>query len=61
MNTNAEILHVTCDSNGSWIPNPADFIQSCLPTTSPSIINIHKRCMFAYNNIIITVNYINNI
>ena len=29
MNVTKEILNVTCDSNGSWIPNPADFIQSC--------------------------------
>ena len=32
-------LSVTCDSNGSWIPNPADFIQSCSPfstTVSPT-------------------------
>ena len=27
--TNETILSVTCHSNGSWIPNPADFIQSC--------------------------------
>jgi hypothetical protein len=28
-----EVLNVTCHSNGSWIPDPADFIQSCLPFT----------------------------
>ena len=28
--TNETTLSVTCDSNGNWIPNPADFIQSCL-------------------------------
>ena len=27
--SDAEILNVTCDSNGSWIPDPADFIESC--------------------------------
>ena len=27
--TTETTLGVTCDSNGSWIPNPADFIQSC--------------------------------
>ena len=35
---NETTLNVTCDSNGSWIPNPADFIQSCSPfskTVSP--------------------------
>ena len=26
---NAEILNVTCHSNESWIPDPADFIESC--------------------------------
>ena len=36
LNSTTEMtLSVTCDSNGSWIPNPADFIQSCSPTTSP--------------------------
>ena len=37
--TTETILSVTCDSNGSWIPNPADFIQSCSPfstTISPT-------------------------
>ena len=37
--TNKTTLNVTCDSNGSWIPNPADFIQSCSPfstTVSPT-------------------------
>ena len=37
--SDAEVLNVTCDSNGSWIPNPADFIQSCSPfstTVSPT-------------------------
>ena len=29
-NATEEILNVTCDSDGNWIPNPADFIQSCL-------------------------------
>ena len=36
---NETSLNVTCDSNGSWIPNPADFIQSCSPfstTVSPT-------------------------
>ena len=32
---NETTLNVTCGSNGSWIPDPADFIQSCSPTTSP--------------------------
>ena len=37
--TTETTLSVTCDSNGSWIPNPADFIQSCLSfstTVSPT-------------------------
>ena len=37
--TTETTLSVTCDSNGSWIPNPADFIQSCSPfstTASPT-------------------------
>ena len=37
--TNKTTLSVTCHSNGSWIPNPADFIQSCSPfstTVSPT-------------------------
>ena len=37
--SDAEILNVLCDSNGSWIPDPADFIQSCSPfstTVSPT-------------------------
>ena len=37
--TNETTLGVICDSNGSWIPNPADFIQSCLlfsTTVSPT-------------------------
>ena len=29
--TDEEILNVTCHSNGSWIPDPADFIRSCSP------------------------------
>ena len=29
MSTNEMTLSVTCHSNRSWIPNPADFIQSC--------------------------------
>ena len=27
--SDAEILNVTCHNNGSWIPDPADFIESC--------------------------------
>ena len=37
--TTETTLNVTCHSNGSWIPNPADFIQFCLPfstTVSPT-------------------------
>ena len=35
--TNAEILNVTCGSNGSWIPDPADFIQACSLLTTVTI------------------------
>ena len=31
--SDGEILNVTCHSNGSWIPDPADFIESCSPST----------------------------
>ena len=37
--SDAEILNVICHSNGRWIPDPADFIQSCLlfsTTVSPT-------------------------
>ena len=30
-NTDEQTLHVTCHSNKTWIPNPADFIKSCSP------------------------------
>ena len=41
LNSTTEMtLSVTCDSNRSWIPNPADFIQSCSPTTPPGLIFI---------------------
>ena len=39
MNATEEILSVTCDSNGSWIPNPADFIQSCSPFSTTGTDN----------------------
>ena len=32
--SDAETLNVTCDSNGRWIPDPADFIESCSPSTT---------------------------
>lgn len=39
--TDEEIFRVTCHSNGSWIPNPTDFIKSCslftTVTVSPGI------------------------
>ena len=35
--TNETTLNVTCDSNGNWIPNPADFIQSCAAPFSTTI------------------------
>ena len=37
--TDEEILNVTCHSNGNWIPNPADFIKSCLPFTTVSLVS----------------------
>ena len=33
--TDEEILSVTCHSNGSWIPNPADFTCSLFTTVPP--------------------------
>ena len=33
--SDAETLNVTCESNGRWIPDPADFIESCSPSTTP--------------------------
>ena len=36
--TDEEILNVTCHSKGSWIPNPADFIKSCSPFTTVSLV-----------------------
>ena len=40
------MLTVTCDSNGSWIPDPTDFIQACSPfatvTISQGTIDIYK-------------------
>ena len=52
--TNETTLSVTCDSNGSWIPNPADFIQSCSPfsTTVSPTTGTNKRCtVYIYNTL----------
>ena len=50
--TTETILSVTCHSNRSWIPNPADFIQSCLPTTGTNyfstIIILYSK-VYIYN------------
>ena len=35
-NTNEQILQVTCHSNGSWIPDPADF--TCLSFTTVTLL-----------------------
>ena len=32
--TDEQILNITCHSNASWIPSPADFIKSCSPFTT---------------------------
>ena len=32
--TDEQILSVTCHSNGSWTPDPAEFIESCSPFTT---------------------------
>ena len=39
--TDKQILSVTCHSNGSWIPDPADFIKSCssFTTVPPGIVH----------------------
>ena len=31
--TDEKIFDVICHSNGSWIPDPADFIDSCSPVS----------------------------
>ena len=50
--SDAEILNVLCDSNGSWIPDPADFIQSCSPfSTTVSPTTGTNNCF--HNNIIL--------
>ena len=48
INTTDEILHVTCHSNRSWIPDPAQF--TCTPfTTVPSATGtIHIIIVFSY-------------
>ena len=34
--TEEQILSVTCHRNGSWVPDPAEFIESCSSfTTAP--------------------------
>jgi hypothetical protein len=33
INTNTTILNVTCHSDGNWVPDPADFIESCSEST----------------------------
>ena len=45
--TDEEILSVTCHSNGSWIPNPADFTCS-FTTVAPGMWQdlIAKRDVF---------------
>ena len=42
-----QILTVTCHSNKSWIPDPADFIESCWSVTSlhPGINCTHKLAL----------------
>ena len=35
--TDEQILNVTCHNNASWIPNPADFIKSCLLFTRGTV------------------------
>ena len=58
--SDAEVLNVTCDSNGRWIPDPVTFIQSCLlfsttvsPTTGTNyfstiihVLLLKARCTF---------------
>ena len=54
LNSTTEMtLSVTCDSNGSWIPNPADFIQSCSSfstTGSPTPGTNNNSCWLLPNN-----------
>ena len=46
--TDEEILHMTCHSNGSWIPNPAQFTCSSFTTVTPGIVILDK---FSYSNV----------
>ena len=53
MNATEEILNVTCHSNRSWIPNPADFIQSCSlfsTTLSPTTGTDNNICWLLSSN-----------
>ena len=39
--TDEQILNVTCHSNGSWIPDPAEFICLSSTTALPGTMHIH--------------------
>ena len=44
--TEEQILSVTCHSNGSWIPDLADFIESCSSFTTAPQGNLIKKIIF---------------
>ena len=50
-NVNTKIHGVTCHDNGSWIPDPAEFIESCSSFITASQGNlIKKRILFIIYN-----------
>ena len=48
INASTTILNVTCHSDGNWVPNPANFIESCLTITTAPPSGI-KIALSAYN------------
>ena len=54
INASTTILNVTCHSDRNWVPNPADFIESCstITTAPPSAPGIKKHSV---HNIIISL------
>ena len=53
--TNEQTLSVTCHSDRSWIPNPADFACSSFTTAPSGISIIHEEHNYyhVYNNVIL--------
>ena len=62
--TNEMTLSVICHSNASWIPNPADFIQSCSPfstTASPTTGTNYFSCTVLYTFTILLMSSLKNL